>query len=129
MAEFQEVMRQWQRMCKSMQEKNMSCKEDCLLGLNPTCGELEYASLEEINNAETVIMKWAAEHPEPVYPTWEEWLQSVGVMESSEGLLSRLQGQLLIDGIPAYAVPTSKVLQPMDADIAQKLGIEPKEDV
>ena len=61
---FQEVMRQWQRMCKSMQEKNMSCKGNCLLGNNPTCGELEYASLEEINNAETMIMKWAAEHQE-----------------------------------------------------------------
>ena len=111
MAEFSEVMRQWQRMCKSMQMKNMSCKEDCLLGHNPTCGELEYASLEEIKNAETVIMKWATEHPEPVYPTWSEWLQEIGVAEVGSGMLSIH---------PAIAE------QPIPADMAQKLGIEPK---
>ena len=102
--EFKEVMRQWQRMCKSMQEKNMSCKEDCQLGHNPTCGELEYASLEEINNAETVIMKWAAEHPEPVYPTWREYIEDY-------------TGIMMIDVIDDH----------IPADIAQKLGIEPKE--
>ena len=112
MAEFCEVMRQWRRMCKSMQEKNMSCKEDCLLGHNPTCGELEYASLEEINNAETVIMKWAAEHPEPVYPTIREWLISIGVI-----------GQMYTHSVIADKL----AMTPIPADIAQKLGIESKE--
>lgn len=111
MAEFCEVMRQWQRMCKSMQEKNMSCKEDCLLGHNPTCGELEYASLEEINNAETVIMKWAAENPESVYETWLEFIKrfETGEPKSDKDFI--------------YWMGTTSI----PADIAQKLGIEPKE--
>ena len=114
--EFQEVMRQWQRMCKSMQEKNMSCKEDCLLGHNPTCGELEYASLEEINNAETVIMKWAAEHTEPVYPTWCEYLVGIGVIPHGIRLET------------ADALMDTNLLKPIPADIAEKLGLKPKED-
>lgn len=111
---FQEVMRQWQRMCKSMQEKNMSCKEDCLLGHNPTCGELEYATPEEIKNAETVIMKWAAEHPEPVYPTWWEWLASIGAVTCK--VKPDVASELIETGL----------LDPIPADIAQKLGLEPK---
>jgi hypothetical protein len=100
----------------------------CPLNDTDFCGKNSGEKISaDFSEVERRTMAWAAEHPEPFYPTWEEWLQSVGVMESSKGLLSRLQGQLFIDGIPTHAVPTSKVLQPMDADIAQKLGIEPKE--
>lgn len=121
MAEFSEVMRQWRRFCKS----HSNCGE-CEFDGKGICGE---AHLTDIPYAdiELRIMAWAAEHPDPVYPTWEKWLQSVGVMESSDGLLKRIKGQLLIDGIPAHAIPTIKVLDPIPADIAEKLGIEPKE--
>ena len=129
MAEFLEVMKQYSRMCKSYGDDCTGCgiwakdlRADFCFCNKETCSE------EAIKAVEIIVKQWAAEHPEPVYPTWEEWLQSVGVMESSEGLLRRIQGQLLIDGIPVYSVPSSKVLQPMDADIAQKLGIEPKKD-
>ena len=124
MAEFLEVMKQLNRLCTTS-----ACGPDCPMQCMGCCGNIGSHCSRPIQaeRIEKTVMQWAAENPEPVYPTWKEWLQSVGVMESSEGLLSRLQGQLLIDGIPAYALPTSKVLQPMDADIAQKLGMEPKE--
>jgi hypothetical protein len=124
-AEFSEAVKQLGRICAS------NYGECDICDLRPFCPSKtfldKYAKSGRAERLEEMVMQWAAEHPEPVYSTWEEWLQSVGVMESSEGLLRRIQGQLLIDGIPAHAVPTSKVLQPMDADIAQKLGIEPKE--
>ena len=116
MAEFQDVMRQWQRMCKSMQEKNMSCKEDCLLGNNLTCGQLEYASLKEINDAETVIMAWATKHPEPVYPTWWTYMCMIGVIPDMLG--DKTLGEVTIESLMHAHIP---------ADIAQKLDIEPKE--
>jgi hypothetical protein len=124
-AEFIDVIHTIQRICK----KNEGQCSVCILGEyacpnNARFDKTEEAAFRELEDA---VVEWAEENPEPVYPTWEEWLQSIGVMESSEGLLRRIQGQLLIDGIPAHAVPTSKVLRPMDADIAQKLGIEPKE--
>ena len=57
-------------------------------------------------------MQWAAEHPDPVYPTWGEWLVKMGVAEIGSGML----------GIqPAIAE------QPIPADIAGKLGVKPKE--
>jgi hypothetical protein len=60
--------------------------------------------------AEKVIAKWAAENPEPVYPTWVEWLAANKVIVPIE----------LWD---AFKVSS----QPIPADIAEKLGIEPKE--
>ena len=122
MANFVQVMNDWARMCASMQGGLAKC-DNCPL-FKVLC---QYKPDEKVDlaGAEKIIEKWVEDNPAPVYPTWEEWLQSVGVMESSEGLLRHIQGQLLIDGIPAYAVPTAKVLQPMDADIAEKLGIEP----
>lgn len=124
MAEFQEVHRQFDRMCWYYR-RECKCPMACPInGMN--ISQCRKIAFERPKETEEIVMSWAAEHPEPVYPTWEEWLQSVGVMESSEPLLRRIKGQLLIDGIPAHAVPTSKVLQPMDADIAEKLGLQPQ---
>lgn len=53
------------------------------------------------------IKKWKAEHPVPVYPTWYRWLTMMGAVTSSDDLWMDLQ-------------------QPIPADIAEKLGIEPK---
>ena len=131
MADFVQTMKDWRRMCKQYAEEEHECEGCPLEDITPhACGAIfedEFADVADWTELEQRVMAWAKEHHEPVYPTWEEWLQSVGVMESSEGLLRRIKGQLLIDGIPAYAVPTAKVLQPMDADIAQKLGLQPKE--
>jgi site-specific recombinase XerC len=60
-----------------------------------------------------MIMKWAANHPEPVYPTWEEWLITQGVIKENPS------------GGVGYPMP--KLFEHIPADIAQKLGIEPKE--
>jgi hypothetical protein len=56
---------------------------------------------------EQTVTEWAAEHPEPVYPTWGEWLQ-------------RLYNSMNYAGI---------FITPIPADIAEKLGIEPKPKV
>jgi hypothetical protein len=57
-------------------------------------------------------MRWAAEHPEPVYPTWGEYLCNIGLIgdcTESEDVLLRLFNNVI------------------PANLAQKLGIEPKE--
>ena len=120
MADFVQTMKDWRRMCKDRSCDSCNLSGSC--NLDP-----DSWSDYDISKIDRKVKIWVAEHPEPVYPTWEEWLQSVGVMESSEGLLRRIKGQLLIDGIPAYAIPTTKVLEPIPADLAQKLGVEPKE--
>ena len=131
MSDFVQTMRDWRRMCKAYTTDDDSCCEGCPVVdfREHGCGAIfEMEDADWKRYAET-IMSWAAEHPEPNYPTWEEWLQTVGVMVNA-GLNKELcSRQLMIEGVSAYAIPTRKVLDPIPADIAQKLGIEPKGDV
>ena len=104
MAEFQDVMRQKKRMCNSI-----PCSKCDIYRL---CGEDIFNCYGFISNnpkkAEEVIMSWAAEHPEPVYPTWVEWFREMEIVP------------------PEQKCFHSWLLEPIPADIAEKLGIEPK---
>jgi hypothetical protein len=64
---------------------------------------------------EKALLSWAAEHPEPVYPTWVEYLVEIGVIPHKIRLKT------------ADALMDTHMLKPIFADIAQKLGIKPKE--
>lgn len=95
MAEFVDVMKQYNRMYKA-HKKGVSI---------PVEASYETA-IKKPEFFEKVVMSWATEHPEPVYPLWGEWLAEV-------------TGQM-VDGDLLYS--------PIPADIAEKLGIEPKEE-
>ena len=107
MAEFTEVCKQWRRMCDSFGDKACQsyrpCAEQCPVGANPVCGELREATPDDIQKFEWAVMAWAAEHPEPKYPSWEEYLCSIGFCSYNS------------------------LSEPIPADIAQKLGLKPKE--
>ena len=91
MAEFCEVIRQFKRLCTTSE-----CNTCCF-----KCGKMGCItmSLEDPKEFERRVMAWAETHPEPVYPTWEAWIEWQ-------------MGYSIKDRIPA--------------DIAEKLGIEPK---
>ena len=93
MAEFQEVMQQYNRMFEA-------CKQGASVPV-----EASYANaVKQPDLFEEVVMSWAAEHPEPVYPTWSEWLGT------------------------KYGYDLREILyEPIKADIAEKLGVNPKE--
>lgn len=68
-----------------------------------------------------------------VYPTWGEWLESEAICFSRLKNYSRVAGvsipqvfEFQIDGETAF-ICGDKVNSPIPADIAVKLGIEPKE--
>ena len=115
MAEFQEVMRQWRRMCGAnnycsacrMQKENLPYT---------LCSEGGIRSVENLADAELAIMAWAAEHPEPVYETWFEYLLRIGVIP--ENAPAGGEYQWIVESIKYKPIP---------ADIAEKLGVEPKE--
>lgn len=74
MAEFLEVMKNWERMCDS-------CHEYCEL-FDKLCPSVQNILLNfDENDAATierVVTKWARENPEPpVYPTWREYVMSL----------------------------------------------------
>lgn len=103
MSEFQEVMRQWKRMCESrgkMPDDFVGAEQALLL------------AMESPDEIEELVMAWAAKHPEPVYPTWWSWLINERVIEKGSTYTGAFD-QLKTKSIPA--------------DIAQKLGLQPKE--
>lgn len=119
MAEFSEVMRQANRMCVrySVDECDANRCElnqaGCLLQHSP-----ETWTSDEIQNIERVVMQWAAEHPEPRYPTWLKYLVIIGVLPEK------------LPYSPSYKDTLMAVLEPLKgteipADIAEKLGIKP----
>ena len=123
--EFVEVIKQMKRMCAHFSPTCNGCKLCLGKGTDEFCGESPNDILSDPALVETAVMSWAAEHPEPQYPTWEEWLVANGVMESD---IVRLNGdyRFYYNGKPVKNIPSPKMFDPIPADIAEKLGIEPK---
>lgn len=101
MGDFVQTMKDWRRMCNTL--GGINC-DGCKLHIEgDNCvavyeGEMDYAKVEK------VVTAWAKENPAPIYPTWREFIEDV-------------TGILMIDVVD----------DPIPADIAEKLGIEPKE--
>ena len=101
MSEFQDVMKQWRRMCDKMRERGDWCQS----AICPLGGKCQFPSTTDSATVERIVMAWAAENPEPVFPTWSEYLEKkFGITFWQEVKETHI-----------------------DADTAQKLGIEPKE--
>ena len=119
MADFVQTMKDWKRMCNAMgQEDEYTACDKCDLGSFgcPAIYENE-CNNADWNHVESVVTSWAAEHPEPVYPTWVEWLHTTSAVD---GTLDIPVG----DGaIFRMAIKN----EPIPAELAEKLGIEPKE--
>lgn len=115
MAEFCEVMRQWRRMCVTMDKKHG--EHACgVCALNGCTAVYDSDGTEDYADIERKVTAWAAEHPEPVYPKWLEWLHTTSAVDDTPDIP-------VGDGIFRVAIKN----EPMPADIAKKLGIEPKE--
>ena len=117
MAEFLEVMKQKKRMCKKYTGGGICQSTDyniCPLKGHELCGKpITLMNIDKIQEGEEIIMRWAAENP-VVYPTWYEWLTSIGAVTRK-----------VKPDVAANLIETG-LLDPIPTDIAQKLGIEPK---
>lgn len=107
MAEFQDVMRQWNRMCG----KQRTCYTCPAYGLCSPVSDL-CTDTETMTALEEAIMRWAEEHPEPIYPTWFEFV------------FCKLAHRKLMSD---HDLVTWMDNTPIPADIAQRLGLKPKE--
>ena len=128
MAEFSEVCKQWRRMCEShicprkgkptfedmcpiiLQSRHFSCS----IPIEHLLKVEEFVSIEHLLELEEIVMEWAAEHPEPVYPSIAKYLEQFGIIIRRDGILE---------------ANFFKANEPMNADIAQKLGLEPKDRI
>lgn len=117
--EFVEVMRQWNRMCRTF-DKGERCTE-CPIPNVHMCWYIgdDWIKDKYYDEVENIVMSWAAEHPEPVYPTWGEWFEEHGDL---------IRGWHNATNVQWMAHTFSRLLcTPIHADIAQKLGLQPKE--
>ena len=68
---FIQTMKDWRRMCQQMDKAfGMDGCDHC--SLEVCMAVYESDNSENYVEVERKVVKWAAEHPEPVYPTWEE---------------------------------------------------------
>lgn len=122
MAEFTEVMRNAKRMCDAI--VGGRCHE-CTLWRPETESCSLYGDDDGVDYAdmERRVMAWAAEHPAPRYPTWNEWQDSTFPNRSRDVSPCEFD-----DGnrFNCEAKGCEKCMnEPIPADIAAKLGIKP----
>ena len=115
MAEFQDVMRQWVRARKATAS---SCEEN-VLSVYP----LETYDDALIADIERNVMQWAADHPEPVYPTWAEWLLEVGGGVEKLFEAGGYSGNTYVADLETVVVAHNTQIP---ADTAHMLGVKPK---
>lgn len=71
MAEFQEVIKQANRLCE-IGMLGSKCDECPLHVLGNGCG-MVIGSAMAAKDIESIVMEWAKNNPEPRNPTWAEW--------------------------------------------------------
>ena len=135
MSDFVQTMMDWRRMCKAYSTDDESCCYGCPVVdfREYGCGAIfEMEDSTDWERYEGAIREWVAEHPEPVYPSWAEWLHS----QSLAHFDSSIEAQKISDkyretskDVPGIWVLTAFARSPIPADIAQKLEIKPKEEV
>lgn len=119
MAEFVEVMKQARRMCKSIDDC-ADCPLTDLCYFDKYMKEYDGSLIQQ----EAVIMKWAAENPELRFPTWHEWANEQ-FPDADRSI--RTCAFISKERANCMAQDTCNDCrnQPIPADIAQKLGIQP----
>lgn len=123
MIDFSEVMRQWRRMCDTMSAKyrDNPCKY-CPLDnvVDNGCDAIFAMDIAtDYNEIAEIVMKWAKENPELEYPTWGDWIVEMGLAKWVDE----------DDPFSATLRPTFKMCTKIPADIAEKLGIKPKNEL
>lgn len=123
--EFKALMKQWLRMCKAYPQCE-GCKLNAYdeLGYKYSCHENGIPC--NIDRVESVVMAWAKEHPEPVFPSWVEWLSKQGLIEIKEGLFYIGGGNDIRYENKLVAILTDKAYRAIPEGTAQRLQIDPK---
>lgn len=130
MAEFQEVINQYKRMCGTIECDGEKCKISQMAFEFKTC---EQWVCRFPNLAEEIVMEWAANHPKPMYPTWQQWHEQTF---PNRGAFANILPCLFIPktmgvcggefiGASAVTACSECRKQRIPADVAEKLGIKP----
>lgn len=123
MAEFVDVLKMARRMCK-----NVDACDDCPIydSLRRYCklSRPLFSSDSNFAKCEAAIMEWGAENPELRYPTWREW-QRDHFPDASNTMRPCVYISYTDARCRDYKDCGDCQSQPIPADIARKLGIQP----
>lgn len=123
MAEFVEVMRQARRLCAA--HGGDYTHSDCPLDNGAACRINVNLDGEDYNELERIIMDWAKENPEIVYPSWEDAWKQIFPNGIDVPCPSEYDAKYGIDCFKFSCKSCKK--RPIPAEIVWKLGIRPKE--
>ena len=117
MAEFMDIIHTIRRICM---EQHGECFT-CALGKHSCPNNVRFDETDEImfKKLEDYVLRWKMANPEPIYPSWGEWLLQQGIV---------LAGTESRNGF-TYQTISKKFFEQIDPDTAQRLRIEPKEKV
>lgn len=126
MAEFHKVLNDYFRMC----DAQCNAREDGCIGC-PLNKDGRIGSADECNvyivahnsDAEPIIEDWAAQHPNLQYPTWKEWYESTFPDRVRDLICPRTFIKHKCTDVSCKDCNNEHI----PADIAEKLGIKPKE--
>ena len=93
MAEFQTVVKEALRFCKSH-----SCMDCPFEGKECT---LSFSTVNEAARYEQLIMNWAKKNP-LTYPSWNAWISSLGVKDLAEPISEELASQFGIKPLERF---------------------------
>lgn len=127
MSDFVQTMKDWRRMCATRSKLHDDPCEGCSLEAFGCSPIYEDEADTDYSVVERKVSDWTAEHPEPKYPTWIEWLEEIGVagrLPSPEPVFTENQEFYL-----RKLGFTPKAHIPIPADLAEKLGLEPKNNI
>lgn len=120
MAEFKNVHRNMVRMCDAMRAEDNGCAPCPLDGI---CAKFITLSEDAIATIERVVTEWAAEHPEPVYPSWEEGWKQLFPNGIDTPCPSEYDAKYGHDCSKLSCLNCKR--RPIPAEVAEKLGIKP----
>ena len=126
MAQFVDVMEQARRICLEHPGDCHGCPLHDDEGL--ACRFYLNETYFYDDDTERIVLKWAEEHPEPAYPSWEEAWKKL-FPNACEVPCPRKyfdEGCFPIFICAKHDCDRCKAL-PMHPEIAEKLGIKPKE--
>ena len=117
MAEFCDVIYEMKRMCDHFRPTCSGCKLCLGKGTNEFCGEQPCDIRSDPALVEDAVMEWAKANPKPVYPSWYDYLHSIGVLHKKHTASG-----------DETEICWGYMMAPIDDDTAKKLGLQPKEE-
>ena len=109
MAEFSEVMKQYDRMCETV----YYCENCPMYNVDVDCER----RIKYPKNFENIVMQWAEDNPPPEYMTWGDWFASrKDLIKNWRDIKTSINGVPCMIGFLYESIPE---------DIAEKLGIDP----